>query len=89
MTKHELGRDTRGPSAPKYELRTPPCEEKLLQAQARVLPPAWHGKEEIRGKERKGNVLMSSFQSHILPPAEWTADSDFMSERLALVSYSG
>lgn len=35
----------------------------------------------------KGNVLMSSFQSDILPPTKWTADSDFMSERLALVSY--
>lgn len=63
--------------------------KKLLQAQARALPPAWHGKEEIGGEERKGNVLMSSFQSHVFPPAKWTADSDFMSERLALVSYSG
>lgn len=78
MPKHQLGRDTRGPSAPKHELRTPPCEEKLL----RPLPSTWHGKKQIRGEERQGNVLMSSF----LPPFTWAADSDFMSERLALVS---
>lgn len=32
-------------------------------------------------------MLMSSFQSYILPSTKWTADSDFMSERFALVSY--
>lgn len=81
MPKHQPGGDTRGPSAPKHELKTPPSEEKLLQA----LPPAWHGKRSEGRKERKS--LMSSFQSYILPPTQWTADSDFMSERLALVSY--
>lgn len=65
MPKRQQGRDTRGPSAPKHELRTPPCEEKLLQA----LLPAWHGKKEIRGgrKERKCvDVILSELHSSSL-----------------------
>lgn len=63
MPKHQPGGDTRGPSAPKHELKTPPSEEKLLQA----LPPAWHGKRSEGRKERKSvDVLLSElhFPSH-------------------------
>lgn len=79
MQKHQLGRDTRGPSAPKHKL---PVRKNCSK---HCLLPGMERKE-IPGEERKGNMLMSSFQSYIFPPSKWAADSDFMSERLALVS---